>query len=799
SVEVSSSADGISVEDSSEDGGEGTQSAYASGISLNYSVKSLEEGESFSLTASVAMSDGGAYSGDISWTSQDDSVAAVTADGYTAEVYAVAEGQTTVAASIDGYSAECSVTVTKTTTSETVTAAGGYEEGLFVTWQAASAVNTEIKYKLSSEDWSQAQTFSDENLIRVTDDGVRMDIIGLQAGEYDVRILKGSVYYMAEGITVSAYDRSGFAHFNYTDGVGAYSDDGSLKDNAAIIYLTDDNKNDVSESCYVYSASTDSYTSIDITSYFPDGAACCSIGYLLNNSQYASKGIGALSRAYSAVAVRIIGKVNAEVEGDGTASEIEGLTPYASKDSLTGGGTSDNGRMACMKNARNITIEGVGEDACVYGCGFSFISGSGDPLTDGYGYGFEVRNLTFENYPEDAIGMEGSNTSCSVERCWIHNNSFYQGYCSDPAESDKAQGDGTCDFKRGQYYTFSWNYMYACHKTNLIGANYTNEQYNISMHHNYYDRVQSRQPLARTANIHYYNNYIYGATDYVISSRSGAYVFAECNYFESCKNVLDLSTGLSSGSDTGFADYKGFQNVYNGCTTSGDSVTPEDVENRSDTITIRDSGNMNKYIYFECDSSLIYGEYYLTDAAKAKEEVILKAGVHKTANSSSGETSSGESYSEDTSSGGSQSVYADVEINISDFGEMKKIEDGFELGDGVSVYGSNLVIDGSNKSYGGISYTYRLKTGKAVTSAAVKIVAKAACSVTVHLTSSSSEDTRQAGIFSSQSISALIGETQTAPLSNIAELTFAISEAGTYYFGSTSGGINIYYISINYS
>lgn len=46
----------------------------------------------------------------------------------------------------------------------------------------------------------------------------------------------------------------------------------------------------------------------------------------------------------------------------------------------------------------------------------------------GLGKNFEVRNLTFMNQPEDAIGMEGvqegSVITAPVERCWIHNNEF---------------------------------------------------------------------------------------------------------------------------------------------------------------------------------------------------------------------------------------------------------------------------------------------------------------------------------------------------------------------------------------
>ena len=46
-------------------------------------------------------------------------------------------------------------------------------------------------------------------------------------------------------LTVLAHDRSGYAHWNYTQGIGAYNDDGTLKPGAIVLYVTDSNKNTV--------------------------------------------------------------------------------------------------------------------------------------------------------------------------------------------------------------------------------------------------------------------------------------------------------------------------------------------------------------------------------------------------------------------------------------------------------------------------------------------------------------------------------------------------------------------------
>ncbi|MBR1442690.1 MAG: hypothetical protein IJ583_04065, partial [Firmicutes bacterium] len=160
------------------------------------------------------------------------------------------------------------------------------------------------------------------------------------------------------------------------------------------------------------------------------------------------------------------------------------------------------------------------------------------------GMSFEVRNLTFKNYTEDALGFQGDDGStCPIQRVWVHNNVFYPGYCANPTESDKSEGDGSCDFKRGQYYTMSYNHYIKCHKTNLLGKGAGDEQFYVSLHHNWYEDVASRQPLGADGNVHIYNTYFQDTgsakkhnTSQIIDLRGMASVFAENNYFDNCKN-----------------------------------------------------------------------------------------------------------------------------------------------------------------------------------------------------------------------------------------------------------------------
>lgn len=514
---------------------------------------------------------------------------------------------------------------------ENVEEYGAYEESMYVVMQDDVTADLKVTYNAAG---SNSVTAVPSELIRTVNGATRVDIVGVSAGTYDINLSIGGTNFTLGDIEVEAYDRSGYAHFDpdapndmYANGIGAYENDGTLKDGALVIYLTEENKNDISNSAYVYDEETDSYTKADITGIMQQGKY--SIGYFLNNRQYASAdrskyGVWAASLKYGAVDVRVVGKVSAEVSGT-MDSSIEGLTAYDSTD--FGGSVGDSGRMARMVNPFNLTIEGIGEDASIYGWGVHFIANDYS-VSNNFGVksgeSFEVRNIIFDRYPEDAVGMEGVQEGTSitvpVQRCWIHNNVFYPGYCYQvPAgESDKAEGDGSCDFKRGYWYTFSYNYMEGCHKTNLIGSSDSSLQYNITFHHNWWNNVMARQPLTRQANVHYYNNYISGATDYVISPRANCFLFAEGNFFYNCKNVVKPDDGT----------VKFWNNTLLGCYEG----VPTQVSGRDEVVSnkCKDPTTNTDYSRFETNPDLFYDAEgkLATDSVTARKVVMQKAGVH---------------------------------------------------------------------------------------------------------------------------------------------------------------------------
>ena len=528
--------------------------------------------------------------------------------------------------------------------SEAFVSAGAYNESLYVVWKEANPASATAEYvPVGENNWTKV----DAPLIRaISKTEARVDILGLAAGSYNVRITTstGDAIQLPAPITVAAYDRSGYAHFNYKDGVGAYNDDGTLKDNALVIYVTEENKDTVMEEVCAENDDINMFN-IPYSGYGKDwgGKAASGIGWWLNNNQYTSNNANSdknkrPSNTYDAenggklgfksvdrpIVIRFIGEVTTP-EGCSALDEDEG------------GINGDNGHMARMKNLKNITIEGVGEDAVIKGWGFHFIAGT--DAKDGQGKSFEVRNLTFSEYPEDAVGMEGQQSGgkivAGVERCWIHNNTFLPGFCANPKESDKKEGDGSCDFKRGQYFTASYNRFEYCHKTNLIGSADSSLQYNMTYHHNVWWQCSSRIPLTRQANVHFYNNYVYiNAADtsspyswvkvspsYVHSLRANCYLFSEANYYDGAKNITDGKSGGAA---------KGWNNVYY---ANFSTNTIDDVSSREQAVSNKCAYNGTDYSKFDTDSTLFYykdgkSDCLLDDAVTARQKALMYAGAN---------------------------------------------------------------------------------------------------------------------------------------------------------------------------
>ena len=123
------------------------------------------------------------------------------------------------------------------------TASKGYAEGAYAEW---AAVDGATGYNVYCDGVQL-----DSMLVRQYPGYFRADAVGIKAGSHTLKVvpvLSGKEDASKAGevkVTSTAHDRSGFGFVNGSSS-GAYNEDGTLKSNAVVVYVTNDNKDSVS-------------------------------------------------------------------------------------------------------------------------------------------------------------------------------------------------------------------------------------------------------------------------------------------------------------------------------------------------------------------------------------------------------------------------------------------------------------------------------------------------------------------------------------------------------------------------
>ncbi|QLC66646.1 T9SS type A sorting domain-containing protein [Flavobacterium sp. LPB0248] len=357
--------------------------------------------------------------------------------------------------------------------------ASGWLESAFVKWQPVSGAQTYNVYYTGN---GFTDKKIDDQLIRSYGSYFRADIPGLKAGTYTVKIKP--VVNGTEGtgattgsLTVSAQDRNGFA-FEGGRVPGGYRADGTPKDNAVILYITQNTKNTIS---------------MNITG----ASANPCIG--LQNILYAIKK-GKDTRPFI---IRLIGNITDMTVMEGGDVVIE---------------NSNN-------TSSYVTIEGVGDDAVANGWGVRLKSASN----------IEVSNLGFMNCDStagDNVGMQQDN-----DHVWVHNCDLFYGNAG--SDADQIKGDGALDNKTSTYITMSYNHFWDNGKASLLGLSEgTTSGLYVTYHHNWFDHSDSRHPRVRYYSAHIYNNYYDGVSKYGAGSTMGSSLFVEGNYYRNSKHPM---------------------------------------------------------------------------------------------------------------------------------------------------------------------------------------------------------------------------------------------------------------------
>ena len=428
----------------------------------------------------------------------------------------------------------------------------------------------------------------DHQLVRNYGTYGRADVVGLPAGTYSLKVVAvngsgvevSSTACETEALQVKNYNREGFAHKGVS-GVGAYNDDGTLKEGAKVLYVTKNNFN------------------------------TCTLEVIKDNkgNKETYTGLGEIFQAkqkgYDAtpLSVRIIGEISTK---DAASAQLK-----SDEQGLQLKGNSETTEM-------NVTLEGIGDDATFNGFGMTFYNGTK----------VEMRNIGLVNFNDDGVQLKGT------QHAWIHHMDFFYGNAGSAA--DQKKGDGSLDVKdNSRYCTFAYNHFWDSGKTSLCGMKSETGSNYICYHHNWFDHSDSRHPRVRTMTVHVWNNYYDGVSKIGVGAVKGANIFVESNYFRNSKNPMLISEQGTDGRD-GFADdhdggmIKAYGNVLTGKSATTfvshkQHATEFDAyvaDSRDEKVPDTYKSVVGAYTYnnFDTDNGLMYS--YTPDAAEDVPDVV---------------------------------------------------------------------------------------------------------------------------------------------------------------------------------
>jgi len=503
-----------------------------------------------------------------------------------------------------------------------VVSCNAYNEMMHLVFEPMEDVDFQVLYK---KEGASAYSELSPELIIVNESGnYECRMLGISAGTYEVIIrgtnAKGIFEKKLEDFEVAPLDRSGYAHFGNAEGIGAYNDDGTVKEGTQILYVTNENKNTVTATFgnKTYTGlvdilqnakyattpllirvsgkiTTNQYNYKEVVPRLADGSNLSEDHF--ENTFSAEYGENLVGLRVSLKDAKAGKQYNYVTTKDGIvyqniSSKSIGTTTYNRSvyPELKGKKVYDddmNINSISIKGAKNITIEGITPDAEIFQFGFNFSNCSS----------IEVRNLKFSRYTEDAVAFYCSESDGynKYSGFWVHHCDFYSGLNNWDltGEQDKNKGDGSVDCNQVSNITVSYCNFIETGKSCLVASSDSSKCKNLTHHHNYYYGVNSRLPFARGTNIHLYNNY-YESCSEAVRVRKSCYVFSENNYFDSCKNAHLVNDNTSA--------IKSYNDVFANCA----KVQSTKVTNRNAPVDNKCVMNGISYAFFDTDGEWFY-------------------------------------------------------------------------------------------------------------------------------------------------------------------------------------------------
>ena len=387
-----------------------------------------------------------------------------------------------------------------------ITKSEGWHESAYVQWDKLSDADSYNVYVKPSQ--GGEYTKIDDELVREYPEYFRADIVGLAKGSYAIKVVPlkdGKEMSDSESseavVSVDNYVREGFAFSDnspYKRTTGAYNDDGTLRDDADVLYVSNENKDTV----------------------------------MLNNDPAYGKGLTAIlayresKKVKTPLSIRLLGKVEMPA----------GVTDY----------------MLGIKETQNVTFEGIGNDATVHGWG----------LTMKRACNIDVRNIGIMLYggiggDGDSLSLDTEN-----KNIFMHNIDFFYGEQGKDADQKKGDGSidlkARSDYITASYNHF-WDSGKTCVAGGVWEAKNPDDpeaKIFVSYHHNWFDHSDSRHPRCVAGSVHVYNNYYDGVGDYGIGAAVQSSVFAENNYFRNVPRPMIIASQGSECYDASTGKYK---------------------------------------------------------------------------------------------------------------------------------------------------------------------------------------------------------------------------------------------------
>jgi pectate lyase len=466
-----------------------------------------------------------------------------------------------------------------------ITESRGWLESLYAKWEPLEGAASYAVYVKGGQ-YSDF-TKIDRQLVRNYGSYGRADVVGLRAGTYELKVVpvdadgnehtdKGS---SVSGLVVQNYDRSGYAHFKYSDGVGAYNDDGTLKKGAKVFYVTKQ------------TAKTISTTVAGAEKNPCVGLQAIIAGYEKGQDK-------------TPIAFRFIGQVSVE-DLDAMGSKEEGIQV--------------KGRKA--DSELNLTFEGIGDDATLMGFGFLVRNAKS----------VEFRNFASIRCMDDGLSLDTDNSNI-----WIHHLDMFYGK---HGSGDHVKGDGTIDVKKdSKFVTVAYCHYWDTGKSSMFGMKDESGPNYISLHHNWFDHSDSRHARVRTMTVHIWNNYFDNVAKYGVGATTGSSIFVENNYFLKTKKPILTSlqgtdaqgSGTFSGENGGMI--KAYGNYFdrtaknfkyytqNNAATTGYDAYETATRDEQVPQTEKTKAGGTTYNNFDTNSDLIYS--YTPSAASDVPAVV---------------------------------------------------------------------------------------------------------------------------------------------------------------------------------